>query len=39
MYVFTYDLNQQQIVGEVSVKQDDGFRIVNNLVLFIESFP
>lgn len=39
MYIFTYDFNSQQIVAEVSVKQDDGFRIVNSLVIFLESFP
>jgi hypothetical protein len=39
MYVFTYDFQSNEIIGEVSVKQDDGFRIVNELVLFIENFP
>ncbi len=39
MYIFTYDIQAEKIVNEVSVKQDDGFRIVNRLEIFIESFP
>lgn len=39
IFIFTWDFNQAKIVSEVSVKQDDGFRIVNELVLFIEEFP
>lgn len=39
MYIFTYDFHSEQIVNEVSVKQDDGFRIVNRLEIFLESFP
>lgn len=27
------------VVGEVSVRQDDGLRIVNSLSIFLESFP
>ena len=39
MFIFTWDLHQQKIVNEVSVAQTDGFRIVNRLELFLESFP
>lgn len=39
MYVFTWDFESAEIVNEVSVKQDDGFRIVNRLDMFVESFP
>ena len=39
MFIFTFDFESLEIINEVSVKQDDGFRIVNRLNLFIESFP
>jgi hypothetical protein len=39
MFIFTWDLQQEKIVNEVSVAQTDGFRIVNRLEIFIESFP
>ena len=39
MYIFTYDIHSRQVVNEVSVTQDDGFRIVNRLELILESFP
>jgi hypothetical protein len=39
MYIFTWDFHSQSIINEVSVKQDDGFRIINRLNIFIESFP
>lgn len=39
MYIFTWDFQKGEIVNEVSVKQDDGFRVINTLNLFIESFP
>jgi len=39
MFIFTFDVESMQIVNEVSVKQDDGFRILNRLVLVMDSFP
>jgi hypothetical protein len=39
VYIFTWDLNAAAVVAEVSVRQNDGFRVVNSLSIFLESFP
>jgi hypothetical protein len=39
MYIFTYDFKVMNVTNEVSVKQNDGYRIMNRLKMFIHSFP
>lgn len=39
MTIFTYDFHTKDIADKVVVPQDDGFRIVNRLSIFLHTFP
>lgn len=39
MAIHTFDFNTRNVTSSAVVKQDDGFRIINRLTMFVHEFP